>query len=88
MATRNDENALDEAARITGAQLHARVLAGNHLLRFEEVASLLSCSTRTVRSKVQAGEISEVRIGDGQRDRRISMLALAEFIRARTEAAA
>jgi excisionase family DNA binding protein len=78
-----NENPLQEAARITGAEIHARVLAGNHLLRINEVAALLSCSTRTVRNKITSGELPIVPLDDGQKSVRVSMLALADFIEAR-----
>lgn len=82
-AEKNDLNALDEAAKVTGATLYARVLAGNHLLQIPEVAALLSCSTRTVKNRITSGELPVVRLDDGQRSVRVSMLDLADFIEAR-----
>lgn len=58
------------------------------LLTIPEAARRLAVSTRTVKRRLQDGSLPTVRLGDGQRDRRISEAALVAFIEARTRTCA
>jgi excisionase family DNA binding protein len=55
------------------------------LLTIPQAARRLAVSTRTVKRRLLDGSLPVVRLGDGQRDRRIREADLLSFIEARTE---